>query len=113
MKADVTGSPEYLAEAAALAARLHERGRSVFELHYSGLSFGSWTLLAGTPKRRVLVSWDGKERELSVQAAAFSDSQSRPAWTTVSRQRVEGFSPAAVLGLAEEQILVESGAPAA
>ena len=113
MAEDVTGSAAFLAEAASLASRLLERGRSVLDLRYDGLAFGSWVVTAGTPKRRVLVTWDGREGELIVQAAEFSDSRARPAWRTVAEQRVQDHSPAVLLRLAEEIILAESGPPAA
>jgi hypothetical protein len=113
MAADVTGTVEFLAEAAGMAARLRERGRSVFEIQYSGLSFGSWSLAAGTPKHRVQVVWDGREGELRARAAVFSDSQSRPAWDEIARERPEDRAAAALLRATEQIVLTASGAPAA
>jgi hypothetical protein len=110
---DVTGSAEFLGEAAALASRLRERGRSMFDVRYDGLAFGSWVVTAGTPQRRVVVTWDGRDGRLSAEAAGFADSQSRPSWRNVSEQQPADRSPAALLRLAEQIILAESGAPAA
>ena len=87
--ADVTGSIAFLTEAAAFAQRLHEHGHSVFDLRYDGLAFGNWGITGGTAKRRVIVSWDGREGELSAQAATFGDSRSRPTWRTLATERIE------------------------
>jgi hypothetical protein len=113
MTADMTGSATFLTEAAGLAQRLLERGRAVFDVRYDGLAFGSWVLTAGTPKRRVRVTWDGREPALRIEVAEFGDSRSRPAWRVVSDAPVADQSPGALLRLAEASILAESGAPAA
>ena len=113
IQVDVTGSTEFLTEAAALAGRLQSHGRSVFEIHYFGLSFGNWTLTAGTAKRRVLVSWDGREAELTAETGVFADSQSRAVWREVLRERIEGASPVAALRHVETIIVAASGSPVA
>lgn len=113
MSTDVTSSAAFLAEAAGLAARLLEQGRSVFDVRYDGLGFGSWVLTAGTRKRRVCVTWDGRESTLRFQGAEFSDSQSRPTWRVLSDAPVLNPSPHAVLRAAEAVILAQSGAPSA
>jgi hypothetical protein len=110
MRSDVTGSAHFLAEAASLASRLLERGRSVFDVRYDGLAFGSWAVTAGTPERRVVVTWDGREGELTAEAAEFSDPPSRPVWRPVVRERLEDRSAGALLRRAERIILTESGA---
>ena len=101
---DVAGTADFLAEAAALAARLRGH-RSLFEVRYDGLSFGSWTLVGGTPKRRVRVVWDGREGELSAEAATLGNAQDWPQWRPVAAQRPGDPAPGAVLRLAEELIL--------
>jgi hypothetical protein len=113
MPDDITSSTEFLAEAAATAARLLQRGRSVFDVRYDGLAFGSWTLTAGRPKQRVEVSWDGREGLFTCRTATFGDSQSRPAWRTLSEVRPEDRSPRFLLNLAEQIIIDESQLPAA
>ena len=109
----MTGTAAFLTEAAGLAERLLARGRSIFDVRYDGLAFGSWVLTAGTPKRRVRVTWDGREATLRVEAAEFGDPQSRPAWRAVSDHPVADRSPDALLRLTEAAILAHSGAPAA
>ena len=110
---DTTGSIEFLAEVSALAGRLHGHNRELFELHYFGLSFGSWTLIAGTRKSRVRLAWDGREGELSAETALFANSRTTPSWSLISQQRVGATSFGALLATAEQIILVESGSPAA
>ena len=113
MARDVTNTAEFLAEAASLAARLLERGRSIFDIQYDGLAFGNWRLTAGTPKRRVAVTWDGREGILAAKRARFADWRSRPVWQLAAGSQAEGRSPAVLLRLAEQIILAESDAPAA
>ena len=110
---DVTGTAAFLSAASGLVDRLAIKGRSVFDLQYDGLSFGSWVLTAGTAKLRVRVTWDGKEGSLLAEAAAFNDSRSRPEWKSVARHAAPREPLAQVFAAAEEIILVESGAAAA
>lgn len=113
MSGDVTGSATFLAEAASVAQRLLERGRSIFDVCYDGLAFGSWVLTAGTPKRQVRVTWDAREGTLRVEVGEFGDSRSPPAWRTVSDDLAADRSAGALLRLAEETILAQSGGPTA
>ena len=109
---DATGATEFLTEAAALAHRLLQHGRSIFAVQYDGVAFGSWTVSAGTPKRRVVVTWAGRDGRLSARAASFSDSRTQPQWSSVLEQTLDHRTPGALLRLAERVILSESDAPA-
>ena len=112
-RSDIGGAIEYLAAASALAARLAEHRRTLFELQFFGLSFGSWTMVAGTAKRRVRLTWDGREGELTADVAQFADSRDQPAWQPVAQHRVPDRAPEALWQLAEHLVLTQSGAPAA
>ncbi len=112
MLRDVTGSTEFLAEAAALASRLDEQGRSVFQIRYDGQAFGSWVLIAGTAKRRVMVTWECRDGRFVAEVADFSDSQTPPVWNLLTEQTHTDRSPCALLHAAEQIVLAQSSAPA-
>jgi hypothetical protein len=112
MLGDINGSTEFLAEAAALSARLDEQGRSVFDVRYDGHAFGSWVVTAGTSKRRIVVTWDGRDGRLVAKASDFPDSQAHPTWSLVAEQVPVDRSPSALLRAAELIVLAASGAPA-
>jgi hypothetical protein len=105
---DVEGTVQFLALLSATAVRLSAQGRAVFDIQYNGLSFGNWVMTAGSRKRRVRLTWDGKEHQLAISTAAFADSQSRPQWTAVEMRSLPSADTGELLGLAEELILQHS-----
>jgi hypothetical protein len=109
---DVEGTVQFLTLLSAMAARLSDRGRSIFDVQYDGLSFGSWTLTGGTRKHRVRLQWDGKEGVLSVGTAVFADSRSRPRWNAFADRSPDVLSTQEILTLAENLILEHSAAGA-
>ena len=109
---DVEGTVEFLSLLGPVASRLGDHGRSIFEVQYNGLSFGSWSLTAGTRKHRVHLQWDGKEQLLSISTAHFGDSQSRPKWNALSPRPLSAGSSQERFALVEALILEHSGAAA-
>jgi hypothetical protein len=82
-------SAGFLQALGGLAGRLEGHDIAVYDVAYSYLSFGSWSLVAGSRHRRLKFDFDGKENHLSVAESDFSDSQSRADWQTLPAPAIE------------------------
>lgn len=88
MISDTQGSVRHIEAVLALAQRLAAADIAIYEHSYRGLAFGSWTIVAGMRKERVRCSWDGRDGCLTVEQAAFPDSQQRTDWQHVKTEGV-------------------------
>lgn len=66
-----------------LAKYCENQGLTIFEHKYRYLAFGSWSLIIGKDKDRMMFSWDGKESYLGVGKSNFQNSNSSPNWEPV------------------------------
>ena len=73
-------SLEFLTAVAALATRLAVDAVIVYSLTYHSLSFGSWELEAGRRKTRIRVTWEGKDRHLTVATAQLLSGSTARDW---------------------------------
>ena len=58
-------------------------GITLYEHKYQHNIFGSWVVVAGTSKDRMMFCWDGKESYLGIRASSFHNSTSIAEWNTV------------------------------
>ena len=56
---------------------------TIFEHKYHYLAFGSWSLIIGKDKYRMMFNWDGKESYLGIGKSTFQNSNSSPNWEPV------------------------------
>jgi len=105
---DAEATLEHYVALAALASRLEERQRAVYEHHYSYLGFGSWSLEAGTRRHRIRFIYDGREQRLSAEAATFGDSRSVPSWERVAEHPLGGADAAGAFELVEQLVITHA-----
>ena len=101
-------SAGFLEALANLAKSLLGHDLAIYEVSYHYWAFGSWTLVAGTPHRRLLFQFDGKEDYLDVSQSTFGDSQSRPKWEALRQQKLEpgaGVNVPRLFSLVENMVL--------
>lgn len=66
-----------------LASDLAKKCIAVYEHEFAMLTFGSFTVIAGTRHKRWRFIWDGKDGVMTVSFVAVSDSRSAPEWRTL------------------------------
>ena len=66
-----------------LCGVLAKRNRSIYEIGYDLLAFGSWVIVVGTRHRRLRLTWDGKEHYLSIEVASFPSSGTVAVWVDI------------------------------
>ena len=66
-----------------LAEYCENNGLTIFEHHYHYLAFGSWSLIVGKDKHRMMFSWDGKESYLGIGKSNFQNSNASSNWEPV------------------------------
>ena len=103
MQTDAQWVSGHFTELARLAERLAGRNRAIYRHSFDYMHFGSWVLEAGTRKRRVRVTWDGRESILSASVTEYGDSPG-PDWEPLSERRFERASPFTLFEAAEEII---------
>ena len=89
---------------AKLSGRLEAHDIAVYDFTYSYLSFGSWTLVAGSRHRRLRVQFDGKEDHIEIAESTFSDSQSQSEWRMLPPPTLNvgaGVNPSELFDLVE------------
>lgn len=87
MDSDAQDFSQHIAAVLALSQRLAALDIAIYQHNYHALAFGSWTIVAGKRKERIRFTWDGRDRFLTVEQAAFPDSQQRTEW---QRMETEG-----------------------
>ncbi|MDZ7668314.1 MAG: hypothetical protein U5Q16_02445 [Gammaproteobacteria bacterium] len=85
-------SAGFLSALASLVRELEQKEIAVYEVAYSYLSFGSWSAVVGTRHRRLRFDFDGKETELRIAEARFSDSRSLADWKSLPAPALEAGS---------------------
>ena len=105
MKSDPEGSSLHLEMMSNLARQLTGRGIAVYSHTYNYLAFGSWEIVVGTRKRRVRLTWDGKESFLDAASCALGYSQSKPEWKHLESQTLDSGDPKTVFKIGSEMIL--------
>lgn len=66
-----------------LNAECKRIGITLYEYQYHHNVFGSWIVVAGTSKNRMMFCWDGKESYLSIGTSSFHNSTSISEWNPV------------------------------
>ena len=80
MTNEADSSVQHLEMVSELARRLAGRGVTVYCHAYDYLAFGSWEIVVGTRKRRVRLTWDGKESRLDAASCVLGDNHSTADW---------------------------------
>jgi len=78
---------------------------AIYHHRYDYLAFGSWVIVAGTRKRHVRLTWDGKESRLDAASCVLADSQSTADWTDFDSRSFSRASQDAVLQAGSEMVL--------
>ena len=107
---EVHFSSVFLDSLAELAHRLNRHDIAIYDLAYHYWAFGSWTLVAGRPHRRLRFQFDGKEEALSISQSDFSDSQSQANWKALQNPALPsgaGVDPAQLFDVVE-RVLVDN-----
>jgi hypothetical protein len=78
--AEAAESLTFLTALAGLATRLSVDGVEIHSVVYRSHIFGSWEIESGRRRVRVRVTWEGKDRHLSVAIAQLASGSSEREW---------------------------------
>jgi hypothetical protein len=78
--AEATEGLIFLNALAGLATSLAVDGVEIYSVTYHSQVFGSWEIESGRRRVRVRVTWEGKDRHLSVATAQLASGSSERAW---------------------------------
>jgi hypothetical protein len=78
--AEPTESLTFLNALAGLATSLAADGVEIYSVTYHSHVFGSWEIESGRRRVRVRVTWEGKDRHLSVATAQLASGSSERNW---------------------------------
>jgi hypothetical protein len=92
---DKVSSVDHFQQVFSLARQLSDIGVAIYEHHWDSLTFGSWTIVAGSRHRRFEFSWDGREFSVSVSQCEFSDSRSHQCWSAPKSHTLPSDDPCA------------------
>lgn len=92
--AETTESLTFLNALAELATRLAVDGVEIYSVTYHSKVFGSWEIEAGRRRVRVRVSWDGKDRHLSVSTATLESGSTERKWQLAEEHDFRNRRPA-------------------
>ena len=99
---ETVSSVEHFQQVFALAQQLSGLGVAIYEHHWDFLTFGSWTIVAGSRHRRFEFCWDGREFSISVSQCEFSDSRSHQHWSAPKTQILPSDDPSAPFQYVEQ-----------
>jgi len=91
-----------------LSERLKEVRVAIYEHHYYSLVFGSWTIVVGTRKERVKITWDGRDGYLNYSEALFPDSSYSPKpneWIQKKSESIDLKEPTTAYEKVEQYLL--------
>ena len=91
MNTETEASKRHFDAVSKLVHELEVQDIAVYQHAYDYLAFGSWEIVAGTRKRRVRVTWDGKDSRLTVEACVVPDSQSLLNWKQLESEPLESI----------------------
>ena len=89
---DAVWSQEFVSALAKFSANLSKSDYAIYNIDYSFMNFGSWTLEIGKRHDRIRFEWNGKESILTCSKASVGDSSSETNFNTVSEQKIEESS---------------------
>ena len=88
--ADTDESLSFLTTLAGLATRLAADGVVIESVSYQSQGFGGWQLEAGRRRVRIRVTWDGKDRHLSVATAQLATGSKERLWQLAEEHDFRG-----------------------
>lgn len=88
--ADTDESLSFLTALAGLATRLAADGVVIESVSYQSQGFGGWQLEAGRRRVRIRVTWDGKDRHLSVATAQLATGSKERLWQLAEEHDFRG-----------------------
>lgn len=90
MNGDTQSGVDFIAALLDFARVLETKGYAVYDIDSNLLIFGSFIIVVGTRKRRLKLSWDGRDGFLDVSESYFADSGSQAQWNHKLNKRL-GF----------------------
>ncbi len=101
----------FLNALAEMATRLATDGVEIHSVTYRSQVFGSWEIEAGRRRTRVRVTWEGKDRHLSVATAQLATGSSERAWQLAEEHDFRNRRPDLVqlLGTVQAAIRAPAG----
>jgi len=88
--AETDESLTFLTTLAGLATRLAADGVTIDSMTYQSQGFGGWQLEAGRRRVRIRVSWDGKDKHLSVATAQLATGSKERHWQLAEEHDFRG-----------------------
>ena len=92
MHNDIESSLGALETIIVLARNLAAVGITVYRCQYDFSAFGSWTLEAGSPHRRILLTRDGKNRKLEMATGRVQNAGATSTWDSEQELPLEALS---------------------